>query len=157
MSIRSSVCKAIAEELKLKLNGIDPDYLTNIYGNVTNKVVHFSNITDFPYVSVTPGNEVREDQPSNFTWGFLTVNIRIYVESEDSAQEDLEEIISDVEHYLDNNINVEYTITRPSGEISDTTTDITITSISTDEGLLDPKGLAEIVISVRYEKQRQHS
>lgn len=157
MSIRSGVCKALRDELIGVLDGTNPDYLTNMYGNITNKVTHFSNIPDFPYISVTPGVENREDQPSNFSWGFLTVNIRIFVDNEEDAQGELENIISDVEHYLDNNINVPYTVTRPRGDTQGITTDITIDSIQTDEGLLDPKGLAEIAITVRYEKHRLHS
>lgn len=156
MSIRSGVCKALATQLGEALVGTG-DYVTNIYGNITNKVVHFSDVPDFPYVSVTPGTEVREDQPSNFSWGFLTVNIRLYIEDNEDAQGQLELLISDVEHFLDNNINIEYTVTRPSGETTGTTTDITIESITTDEGLLDPKALGEVAVTVRYEKYRTHS
>lgn len=154
MSIRSSICKAIRDELITKLDGTDPDYITNMYGNITNKVTHFSKIPDFPYISVTPGTETREDQPSDFTWGFLRVNIRIFVNDEEDAQGQLETIISDIESYLDGNLNIPYTVTRPSGSVNSTTTDVVIDSIQTDEGLLDPKGLAEIGITVRYEKYR---
>jgi hypothetical protein len=154
MSIRSAICKAIANELSASLNGTNPRFLTNIYGNVTNKVTHFSKIPDFPYISVTPGGETRIDQPSDFTWGFLKVNIRVFVDDPDDAQGQLETIISDIESYLDGNLNIEYTVTRPSGATTETTTDVVIDSIQTDEGLLDPKGLAEIAITVRYEKNR---
>tara|TARA_Y100000592_G_scaffold76734_1_gene120155 strand:+ start:66 stop:518 length:453 start_codon:yes stop_codon:yes gene_type:complete len=150
MSIRSAICKSLRDKLIAVLDGTNPDYLTNMYGNVTNKVVHIANVPDYPYMSVTPGAELREDQPSDFTWGFLTVNIRIYVSNQDDAQGELEKIISDVEAFLDENINVDYTVERPSGTVDASTTDITIESIRTDEGLLDPKGLAEIVITVRY-------
>lgn len=156
MSIRSSVCKALANELKSVLNGTG-DYLTDSYGNISNKVMHFSNVPDFPYISVTPGTEIREDQPSNFTWGFLTVNIRIYVEDEEDAQGELETVISDIEHFLDRNINLDYEVERPSGKVQGTTTDITINSITTDEGLLTPRGLGEITVTVRYEKYREHN
>jgi hypothetical protein len=156
MSIRSAVCKALSTQLSDALDGTG-DYMTNMYTNVTNKVTHFSDIADFPYMSVTPGTEIREDQPSNFSWGYLTVNIRIYVENEDDAQAELEQIISDVEYFLDGNLNVEYTENRPSGPKVSTTTDITINSIATDEGLLDPRGLGEVTITVRYEKDRLHS
>ena len=120
-------------------------------------MIHFSDVPDFPYISVTPGTEIREDQPSNFSWGFLVVNIRVYVDNEDDAQGELEKIISDIEFFLDGNLNVEYTIERPSGVQTACTTNITIDSIATDEGLLDPKGLGEISITVQYEKNRLHS
>jgi len=157
MSIRSAVCKSLRDELIAVLDGNNPNYITNMYSNITNRVVHLANVPDYPYMSVTPGPERREDQPSNFTWGFLTVNIRIYVSNEDDAQGELETIISDVEAFLDENINVAFTVTRPSGDVDGETTDITIESIQTDEGILDPKGLAEIVVTVRYEKYRTHS
>lgn len=157
MSVRSGVCKALKQELSAVLDGANPLYVTNMFGNVTNKVVHIADVPDFPYMSVTPGREIREDQPSNFTWGFLTVNIRIYVDNEEDAQGELETIISDVEAFLDENLNIDYEVVRPTGNVSATTTDITIDSIQTDEGLLSPKGLAEIMLTVRYEKHRLHS
>lgn len=154
MSIRAGIAKRLRQLIAEKLNGVDPDYLTNLYGNVTNKVKHFSDINDFPYVSVTPGVETREDQPSNFSWGFLNLNLRIYVDNEEDAQGELETIISDLEYFLDNNLNIDFTLERPSGATQVSTTDITINQITTDEGILDPKGLGEISITVRYEKNR---
>ena len=72
MSARSGIAKGLASVIGTSLNGTGI-YVNNIYENVTNKVVHFDDIQDFPYISVTPGPESREDMPSNFTWATITI------------------------------------------------------------------------------------
>lgn len=156
MSSRSGIVKAYAEAMKQEINGSAP-YVSNIYSNVTNKTTHFDSIMDFPYITVTPGPETREDLPSFQTWGFLTVYIRIYVSNEDDAQGELESIISDLEIFIDKFRRLEYNIITSSGIEPRQITDSGITSITTDEGLLAPKAVGEVTISVRYEKPRQIS
>lgn len=154
MSARSGIVKAMSSGIASKLNGTG-DYVNNVYGNVTNKVVHFDEITDYPYISVTPGNEKREDMPSNFSWGTLIVHIRIYVENESDAQGQLESLISDIENYVDTHLNLSYNIITSEGTITHQTVDNSIVSISTDEGILDPNALGEVALTVRYEKIRR--
>lgn len=154
MSARSGIPKALAARLKEEVTGSDP-YVNNLYGNVTNQAVHFDSINDFPFISVTPGPETRENHPSNQTWGFLTVYFRVYVSNEDDAQGELESIISDLEIFIDNHRRLSYNILTPSGIKSHEITDSEITSITTDEGLLRPKAVGEVAILIRYEKTRQ--
>lgn len=154
MSARSSIVKAISAGIKKELNGTG-DFLTNLYENVDNKVTHFDNIGSFPYVSVTPGPETREDLPSNFSWANLTVYLRIYVENSEDAQGELETIIEDLENYIDKNLQISYNVLTPQGTQARKTVDSTIVSITTDEGLLNPNALGEIVLDVRYEKHRK--
>lgn len=153
MSDRSGIVKAMASEMAILLDGTG-DYINNVFGNVTNKVTHFDSIINWPYISVTPGPESREDMPSNFTWGYLTVFIRIYVRDPNDAQGSLESLITDVEKYLDTHLNLSYNVTTAQGVVERTTTTNTITGITTDEGLLDPDALGEVVVTVQYEKQR---
>lgn len=154
MSARSGIPKALAEGLAEAINGQSP-YVSNLYGSVTNKVTHFDEIQSFPYVSVTPGNEIRDDMPSNLSIVDLTVYIRVFVENEADAQGELEEIISDIEDYLDRNLQIQYEVNTPSGVVTNTTIDNTIESIGTDEGLLSPYALGEISVRIRYEKLRK--
>jgi len=154
MSARSGIAKAMAEKFSDVLDGTGI-YVNNIYNNTTNKVVHFDEIQDFPYISVTPGPEQREDMPSNFTWSTLTLYIRIYVENNDDAQGELESLIADIENVVDTSLNLSYNITTSQGLVSRKTVDNSIITITTDEGLLDPNALGEVVLDVRYEKIRQ--
>jgi hypothetical protein len=154
MSARSGIAKAMSEGIASKLNGTG-DYVNNVYNNVTNKVKHFDDIRDYPYISITPGPEEREDMPSNFTWATLTMYIRIYVENNDDAQGELESLISDIETFLDLNLNITYTINTSEGLKSNKIVDNSILTITTDEGILDPNALGEVAISVRYEKLRK--
>lgn len=154
MSARSGIVKAYVEALKTELVGQEP-YVNNLYNNVTNKVVHFDSITDFPYVSITPGPETREDLPSFQTWGFLRVYFRLYVSNADDAQGELESLISDLEIFIDKYRRLSYNVITPSGTEVHEITSSSIETISTDEGLLDPKAVGEVSVLVRYEKPRQ--
>ena len=154
MSARSGIAKGLASVIGTSLNGTGI-YVNNIYENVTNKVLHFDDIQDFPYISVTPGPESREDMPSNFTWATITMYIRIYVENNEDAQGELESLISDIENVVDTHLNLSYNVTTSQGLEIRNTVDNSIITITTDEGLLDPNALGEVVLEVRYEKIRQ--
>lgn len=141
MSQRSKIVNALVEKLKL-INGRTP-YKSNLYGkNVINKLRFWDEVNDFPTICVVAGNETREYHPSNFKWGFLNIALKLYVYGENS-HELLENLISDVENTIDANEN----LTIDNG----TTTEILITSIVTDEGLLSPYGVGEVNLQVRYQ------
>lgn len=142
MSRRTSIVKALAEKLKL-IDGNVP-YKTNLYSNVEPKLKFWDECNQFPAVYVTPGTETREYHPGDFTWGFLNLCVKIYVKGDD-AQEQLENLLEDCETLIDANRVLEY------DEVNKyQTTEILITSITTDEGLLAPYGVGEINLQVRY-------
>lgn len=142
MSKRTSIVKALAEKFKL-INGEQP-YKTNIYDASFAKLVFWDETQNFPSIYVTPGSETREYLPSDFTWGYLGVSLKIYCKGEDS-QTQLEELLEDIEKVIDNNRVLTY------DEVSGSeTTEILITSITTDEGLLAPYAVGEINLQVRY-------
>lgn len=153
MSARSGITSAMREGIKTALNGTG-NYVNNIYGNVGNQSKHFDNINDFPYISVTPGPETRDDLPSRQTLADLTVYIRVYVQNQDDPQAELEGIISDLETFIDTNQKISYNIVIPSGTKEGKTYQLGVSSITTDEGLLSPFGIAEIAIAVSYERTR---
>lgn len=155
MSARAAIATSIANKISSEFVAGSVLYNTNVYGNVKNRSVQLDNVPSFPYISVTPGPEDREALPSRQTWGILTLYIRIYVQNANDAQQELEEIIADIENFIDINQRVSYNITKPGGitEVKETVSIDTL-SIQTDEGLLDPLGLGEVTVSVRYEKNR---
>ena len=143
MSKRTQIVKAITAKLN-QINGMSP-YKVNLYKNAYAKLKFWDEVEDFPSVYLTPGTEVREYFPSDFTWGFLNVCIKVYCRGE-SSTEQLELLLTDIENCIDDNRQLVY---DSSNDYS--TTEILIQSITTDEGLLAPYAVGEINLQVRYQ------
>mgnify|MGYP003315231639 CR=1 FL=1 len=104
-------------------------------------------IEQYPKVCVVAGDEEREYQPGGFKWRFLTITIRAYVRDEDDAQEELATLFEDIEKIIDENDALVYdTSTVPEGK----TTSMTVDSLTTDEGVIAPLGIGEMIVTVRY-------
>ena len=142
MSRRTSIVKALVEKLKA-IDGTSP-YSINIYNNAYAKLEFWDSVQNFPAIYATPGSEMREYLPSDFTWGFLGVSLKVYCKG-DNAQEQLENLLEDIEKVIDANRVLTYDL-----ETNQQTTEILITSITTDEGLLAPFAVGEINLQVRY-------
>lgn len=142
MTKRRMIVEALAKLFRDNLTGDSP-YQTNVYGNSYAKLKFWDEIQDFPSIYITPGMEMREYLPGEFAWGLLSVSIKAYCKGE-SSQDELEQLLADIELCIDNNRNLNYT-----GSME--TTEISITSITTDEGLLAPYAIGEISLQVRYE------
>ena len=142
---RRKIVDALVDKIKL-INGQHP-YNSNIFNNVSGQLKFLDEIEEFPKVCVIAGDEVREYQTAGFKWRFLTLSIRAYVRSEDDAQEELATLFEDIEKIVDENDALVYdTSVIPNG----TTTSMTIDSISTDEGVIAPLGIGEMLVTVRY-------
>ena len=144
MSKRAKIVAALAEKFKV-IDG-NPPYITNLYDNSFAKLKFWDEIQDFPSVYLSPGTETRDSLPSDFTWGFLRVCVKVYCKSEDQAQEQLEQLLSDLETCIDANRRLVY-----DTDNNHETTEILIDSITTDEGLLAPYAVGEINLQVRYQ------
>ncbi len=142
MSRRTSIVKALAEKFKV-IDGTGT-FKTNIFNNSEARLKFWDECTDFPSVFTVAGSETRQYLPADFTWGFLAVSIKIYTKGEDSQQL-LEELLEDVESVIHDNRNLVYDTT--TGE---TTTEILVSTITTDEGLLFPYSVGEMNLQVRY-------
>jgi hypothetical protein len=143
MSRRTSIINAITTQLLL-INGTAP-YKTNIFQNAYPKLKFWDEVEDFPCIYLTPGTELREYHPADFTWGFLGVAVKVYCHGEYSSSQ-LETLLGDIETCIDLNRQVIYdSINKYS------TTEILIQSITTDEGLLAPYAVGEINLQVRYQ------
>lgn len=142
MSKRSSIVKALAEKLK-DINGSSP-YTVNLYNNSFPKLKFWDEVQDFPAVYLTPGSEMREYLPGEFKWGYLGISIKAYCKG-DSSQDELEDLLADLETCIDSNRVLVY------DDQGSETTEILITGITTDEGLLAPYAVGEINLQVRYQ------
>jgi len=143
MSRRTSIVKALAEKFKI-IDG-STGYKTNIFNNSFAKLKFWDETNDFPSVFVVAGSEAREYHPSAFTWGYLGISLKIYCKGEDSQQL-LEDLLEDVENVIDANRVLVYDALN-----NYETTEILVTSITTDEGLLAPYAIGEINLQVRYQ------
>lgn len=139
--------RAIAEALSEKLKEIDGtgDYLSDLAGNVLPKLKFWDEIDEFPAVHISTGREVRVYQGGGYKDRYLSLTIRCYVKGED-APVLLENLLEDVETLIEENSRLAYQ-TRGGPQ---TTHDMTIQSIDTDEGVLEPLGVGEILLQVHY-------
>lgn len=144
MSRRTSIVKALTARINTVLDGSEP-YNFNLYNKAEPKLKFWDEVAEFPAVFVTPGTEMREYHPGDFTWGFLGVCLKVYVKGDD-ASEQLEALLDLTERVIDANRVLVY-----DTENNYETTEILIQSITTDEGLLHPYGVGEINLQVRYQ------
>lgn len=143
MSKRTSILKALANKFKEELDGTK--YKSNLYGNAFPFLKFWDEISNFSSVYMSVGSEQREYLPGNFTWAFLGTSLKLYCKGEDS-QEQLEQLLEDVESVINaNRVLVYDTVNNLE------TTEILISSITSDEGLLQPYAIAEISILIRYQ------
>ena len=142
---RNKIASAFADKLK-EIDGNHP-FKSNVFDNVAARMVFLDEIEQYPKVCVIASDESREYQPGGFKWRFITLTIRAYVHNEEDAQEELALLLEDIERIIDENDALVYDDTVNPSE---TTTSLTIESIGTDEGVIQPLGIGEIVVEVRY-------
>ena len=142
---RTKIAEALANKIK-EIDGNHP-FNTNVFDNVQSKMVFLDEIEQYPKVCVVAGDESREYQPAGYKWRFLTLTVRAYVHNEEDAQEELALLLEDIERIIDENDALVYDDTVNPNE---STTSLTIESIGTVEGVIQPLGIGEMVVEVRY-------
>tara|TARA_R110002153_G_scaffold251927_1_gene409425 strand:- start:233 stop:685 length:453 start_codon:yes stop_codon:yes gene_type:complete len=141
---RSAIVKAIAEKLK-DIDG-SGGFLSDLNHNVSPRLKFWDEVEEFPAVHLNAGSETRAYQGAGYKDRFLSVTVRCYVHDED-AVEALDNLLDDVETVLEDNSSLSYTDRTGATQ---STQQITIISIDTDEGVLEPLGVGEMLIEVRY-------
>jgi len=141
---RLGIVLAIVEKLK-DING-SGEYLTSLNENVSPRLKFWDEVEEFPAVHLNAGSETREYQGGGYKDRFLSVTLRCYVQDEDSVLA-LDELMEDVETVLEENSRLTYMDRNGATQY---TQQITIVSIDTDEGVLEPLGVGEMLIEVRY-------
>jgi len=143
---RKKIVDALVDELKISINGVSP-YNSNIFNHADGHLKFLDTIQEYPQVCVVAGDETRQYQPDGFKWRFLQIDIRCYIENEADPQEIVSLLLEDIERVIDNNDILTYDDTvSPNLK----TTSLTIISLSTDEGVLTPLGIGEMLVEVRY-------
>lgn len=141
MSARTKIVKALATEFG-KIS-VAHGYNLNV-AQAKPYIKFWDEIVDFPAIFLGVGSEAREYHPGGFKWGFLGISVKLYVKSE-YASTKLELLLTDAEKVIDASRSLLYD-TTPGAQI----TEIRISNIVTDEGLLEPYGVGEINIIVQY-------
>lgn len=141
---RLAIIEALVEELK-KIDGTN-QFLTNLFQQVSPRLKFWDEVEEFPAVHLNAGSEARQYQAGGYKDRFLNVTLRCYVNEEDAVVA-LEKLMEDVETVLEENSRLAYTDRTGNTQY---TQQITIVSIDTDEGVLEPFGVGEMTIEVRY-------
>jgi len=143
-SRRLNIVNALVDKLKT-ING-SGQFLTDVNENVHPRLKFWDEVEEFPALHLNAGSETREYQGGGYKDRYLSITIRCYVNEED-AQAALNALMEDVETVLEENSNLEY---KDAQNRSFNIQQISIVSIDTDEGVLEPLGVGEITIEVRY-------
>ena len=141
---RLGITNALAEKLK-DING-QGAYLSDLAGNVSPRLKFWDEVEEFPTIHLNAGAETREYQTGGYKSRYLAVTLRCYVQTEDAVAA-LDALLEDVETVLEENSVLEY---QDRTSTSQFTQQITIISVDTDEGVLEPLGVGEMLIEVRY-------
>jgi len=140
--------QGIVAALVNKLKDIDGTgfFRANVNENVVPRLKFWDEVEEFPAIHLNSGSETREYQAGGYKDRFLSITIRCYVKDENSVDV-LDELLEDVETVIEENSQLTY---KDRNNADQHTHQITVVSIDTDEGVLEPLGVGEMLIEVRY-------
>ena len=141
---RLGIVEGLVEVLKT-IDG-SGDFLSDLNENVSPRLKFWDEVEEFPAVHLNAGGETRDYQGGGWKDRFLSITLRCYVQ-EDDAVAALDALLEDVETVLENNSRLQY---KDRNNKTLYTQQITVASIDTDEGVLEPLGVGEMLIEVRY-------
>lgn len=141
---RTGIVLALAELLK-QIDGTGT-FQSNLQGNIFTRLIFIDELPEFPAVCLTAGTEYRKYQGGGYKDRFVAITIRIFVEEED-AQLLLDKILEDIETILEENAQLSY-YDKQGNQCK--MHQISLEQIDTDEGVLEPIGLADMSIVVQY-------
>ena len=142
-SRRAGITRALADKIALiDGRGI---YHTAV-AEFSPRLKFWDEVEEVPAIHLNAGSETRQYQGGQYKDRFLNVTVRCYVNQED-AVDALDELLEDVETVIEENSRLRY---YDRMGLEQFTQQITVISIDTDEGVLDPLGVGELLLEVRY-------
>tara|TARA_R100001443_G_scaffold94068_1_gene100698 strand:- start:412 stop:873 length:462 start_codon:yes stop_codon:yes gene_type:complete len=141
---RRAIVEALATELE-RIDGQAP-FRTSV-ASVERRLKFWDEVNEFPTIHIGAGTETREYEGGGFRFRFLRITVRCYVSDDNDVIEALEELLEDVETVLEDKDPLTY---YDSTGTSQSTVQTTIGTVTTDEGVLEPLGVGEITIEIRY-------
>lgn len=147
------ICTAIADKIKTELTQQNKGtkYFHDIYDNVHTRSFLISEVPSYPAITVTPGPEGFEYQPSGVRWTTQLFYIRAYYKDEYDSERQMQLLIRDLKKVVDTPEKLQYTISNPDG--SEETRFVTVDKldgVTTDEGVLRPVAIGELSIFLKY-------
>ena len=141
---RRAIVEALAVELE-QINGMQP--FRTAVSTVERRLKFWDEVVEFPAIHIGAGTETREYDGGGVRFRFLRITIRCYVSDDNDVIEALEELLEDVETVLEDKDPLTY---YDSTGASHSTVQTTIGTVDTDEGVLEPLGVGEITLEIRY-------
>lgn len=141
---RQQIVAALVTQLKT-INGTGT-FLTDVNDNVVGRLLFWDEVDEYPAIHLNAGSETRQYQGAGVKDRFLAVTIRCYINQENAA-DGLDRLLEDVETVIESNSSLTYTDKQGNTQ---STHQITIVSIDTDEGVLEPLGVGEVLLEVHY-------
>lgn len=141
---RSSIVEALTD--KLKSISLSNGYSTDLGEQAYPRMRFWDEISEFPCVCLVAGPESIVHQGGGAKDRYLDIILRAYVNDEDTIIA-LERLLEDIELIIDRNGRLAYV---DSSGNTDSTRDIIITLIDTDQGALSPLGIGEMTLQVKY-------
>ena len=141
---RLSIVNALVAAIK-SIDGTGA-FESNLWNNVSPRLKFWDEVSQFPSVHLNAGTEQRVYQGGGYKDRFLAVTVRVYVNEEDSV-EALDRVMEDIETVVEQNSRLIYTDKQGNTQA---THQISIVSLESDEGVLDPYGVGEILLEVQY-------
>ena len=143
-SRRRDIANFLVGELKKIDGGVSTfdssyTYQVNLFDNVFRRLKFLDEINDFPSVYLQAGTENRIYDTKGLTTSTLDIMLRVYVHKE-TAVEELESTMQDIEFVIYNMDTEKYGMM-----------DVQVSTMGTDEGLLDPYGIGEVGVTVQYD------
>ena len=140
--------QGIVDAIVTKLKVIDGNgaFHTDLNDNISPRLKFWDEVNEFPAVHINAGREVREYLTGGVKNRYLSITLRCYVNEEDAVNA-LDALLEDVETVLEDNTSMTY---KDKLGVSQGIQQITVLSIDTDEGVLEPMGVAEISAEVQY-------
>lgn len=146
-SKRRSIINLLIDNLKEIDGGVSPfdssyTFVSNVYNNVVRGIKNFESINDYPFLMAYAGPETYNYNTVGNTEGKLTVLVRGFLKhGERSELATLRDnLLQDIDHVI-------YKMPTTSHNIHT----IHVSSIDTDQGMLDSYAVIEVRITVMYE------
>ena len=141
---RQNIVNALVDVIE-RIDGTGT-YQTAI-ADVSPRLKFWDEVTEFPSIHINAGRELRTYDGGGFKFRYLTITLRCYVEDNEDSVGSLDALLEDVETVLEAEDPLTY---YDKNGVSQKTVQTTIVSIDTDEGVMDPLGICEIVLEVQY-------
>lgn len=141
---RKAIVDALVESFK-QINGNSP-YVSNLNSQVFPKLRFFEEVRDFPCLCVVAGGETRDYLGGGHRDRYLEVKLMLFLKEND-ALDACEYLLEDIETVVESNGRLLYYDKAGNPQY---THDITVISLGTDEGTLDPISIGEMTLRVHY-------